>query len=166
MAVLIGISEDIKGARFEITKDRLVLGRHLNCDIILKDKAVSSQHCYIARRGSSYVLHDLNSTNGTRLNSERVAEAELIPKQVIQLGSSELMFDSSPSESAPAAQLANTQVVTESHPPTVITPKSFANVSPFGARRRDHRGLWLTIFIVVGLLALVGLFCFLRKLLI
>jgi len=166
VAVLIGISGEIKGTRFEITKDRLVLGRHLNCDIILKDNAVSSQHCYIARRGNCYVLHDLNSTNGTRLNSQRVAEVELTPKQVIQLGSTELMFDVSSSEPPPPAQSSSTQVVIDSDPPPVVAPKSFSSVSPFGARQRDNRGLWLTILIVVGLLALAGLVYFLRKLLI
>ena len=166
MAVLIGISGEIKGARFEITKARMVLGRQSNCDIMLKDNAVSSQHCYIGRRGDRYVLHDLNSTNGTRLNSQRMTEAELIPKQVIQLGSTELMFDAAPSEIPPPAQASSTQIVVDSEPATVVAPKSFSSVSPFGTRRRENRGLWLTIFIVVGLLALAGLVYFLRKLLI
>jgi len=163
VAVLIGISGEIKGTRFEITKDRLVLGRHLNCDIILKDNAVSSQHCYIARRGNRYVLHDLNSTNGTQLNFERITEAELAPKQIIQVGSTELMFDA-PSSEIPSSVLAsNTQVVVDDAPP-ITAPKSFSSVSPFGARPRDNRGLWLTAFIIIGLLALAGLAFFLYAL--
>lgn len=160
------MSGDVKGTRFDIVQDRVVLGRQATCDIVINDAAVSSQHCYIARRGDRYVLHDLNSTNGTQLNFQRIAEAELAPKQLIQLGATELLFDASPSEPAAASPSSNTQVVVDEAPPTVTAPKSFSSVSPFGARRRDHRGLWLTVFIAIGILALAGLVVFLRKLLI
>lgn len=161
MAFLVGISGEIKGTTFEITKDRIVLGRHMNCDIIVNDSAVSAQHCYIARRGSRFMLHDLNSTNGTQLNAQRVTEAELMPKQVIQIGSTELMFDAPASESPAPGLMTNTQVVIDEAPP-VAAPKSFSSVSPFGTRQRDNRGFWLTAFIVVGLLALAGLVFFLH----
>ena len=163
MAFLIGMSGELKGQKFEISKDRLVLGRHPNCNIIVNDGGVSSQHCYIARRGKRYVLHDLNSTNGTQLNFERITEAELAPKQIIQVGSTELMFDA-PSSEIPSSVLAsNTQVVVDDAPP-ITAPKSFSSVSPFGARPRDNRGLWLTAFIIIGLLALAGLAFFLYAL--
>jgi pSer/pThr/pTyr-binding forkhead associated (FHA) protein len=162
VAVLVGISGEVKGKTFEIAKDRVVLGRHANCDIIVNDTAVSSQHCYIARRDNRFILHDLNSTNGTQLNGGRITEAELTPKQIVQIGSTELMFDASPaeSESPPREPMTNTQIVIDDEPP-VAAPKSFSSVSPFGARRRDNRGLWLTVLVVVGLLALAGLVHFL-----
>ena len=163
MAFLVGLSGEIKGTTFEITKDRIVLGRHANCDIVVNDNAVSSQHCYIARRDKRFVLHDLNSTNGTQLNAQRITESELRPKQIIQIGSTELMFDAPAleSENPSPAVLTNTQVVIDDAPP-VAAPKSFSSVSPFGARRRDNRGLWLTMLIAVGLLALAGLVYFLH----
>ncbi len=166
MAVLIGRSGEIQGTRFEITKDRVVLGRNATCDIVLKDHTVSSQHCYIARRGDQYLLHDLNSTNGTQVNGQRISEAVLEPQQVVQVGGVELVFETSPSDAPPLEASASTQVVIDSAPATVTTPKSFASVSPFGARRRDNRALWLTLFIIIGLLALVGGVFFLRQLLV
>ncbi|MCG2680256.1 MAG: FHA domain-containing protein [Kiritimatiellae bacterium] len=160
MAFLIAMSGELKGQKFEISKERIVLGRHPNCDIILNDGAASSQHCYVARRGNRYILHDLNSTNGTQLNFQRVTEAELQPKQVIQVGATELMFDA-PSSEIPSSVLAsNTQVVIDDAP-AIAAPKSFSSVSPFGARHLDNRGLWLAAFIVTGLLALTGLAFFL-----
>ncbi|MBU4199897.1 MAG: FHA domain-containing protein [Verrucomicrobia bacterium] len=154
------MSGELKGQKFEISKERIVLGRHPNCDIILNDGAASSQHCYVARRGNRYILHDLNSTNGTQLNFQRVTEAELQPKQVIQVGATELMFDA-PSSEIPSSVLAsNTQVVIDDAP-AIAAPKSFSSVSPFGARHLDNRGLWLAAFIVTGLLALTGLAFFL-----
>ena len=160
MAFLIAMSGELKGQKFEINKERIVLGRHPNCNIIVNDNAVSSQHCYVARRGDRYVLHDLNSTNGTQLNFKRVTEAELQPKQVIQVGATELMFDAPSSEISSSVLASNTQVVIDDAP-AIAAPKSFSSVSPFGARRRDNRGLWLVTFIVIGLLALAGLAFFL-----
>ncbi len=162
MALLIGMSGEIKDAKFEIVKDRVVLGRNQNCDIVVNDGAVSSQHCYIARRGGRYVLHDLNSTNGTQLDGQRITEQELASGQTIQLGATELTFDASAPDAAPPGPAANTQLLADV-PPQAGTPKSFSSVSPFGARRRDSRGLWLTLFIVFGLLALAGLVWFLRS---
>ncbi len=164
MTVLIGMSGELKGQKFSISKDRTVLGRHPNCDIIVNDGAVSSQHCYIARRGNRYILHDLNSTNGTQLNFERVTEAELHPKQVIQIGSTELMFDAPDSKILAATSAAKTQVVVD-EAPAMLTPKSFSSISPFGARSGDSRNIWPTIFIIIGLLALVGVVFFLYSLL-
>ena len=93
MAFLIGMSEGLRGQKFEIKTDRTTIGRAPTNDIVINDVAASAQHCYISRRGDRYVLHDMNSTNGTCLNFDRISEAELHPKQVIQIGSSELMFD-------------------------------------------------------------------------
>lgn len=161
MAFLMGMSGAIKGTKFEIVKDRVVLGRNQNCDIIVDDGAASSQHCYVARRGAGYLLHDLNSTNGTLLDGERVTEVELASGQTIQLGATELLFDSSSPESRLAGPAANTQLL-EAPAPQAGTPKSFSSVSPFGARRRDSRGLWLAVFIVLGALALAGMIWVLR----
>ena len=159
MAFLIGMSGELKGQKFEITQDRLVLGRHPNCNIIVNDGGVSSQHCYIARRGKRYVLHDLNSTNGTQLNFERITEAELAPKQIIQVGSTELMFDA-PSSEIPSSVLAsNTQVVVDDAPP-ITAPKSFSSVSPFGARYKSRKGLWLALVLIFGFIVLIGMVYF------
>lgn len=157
MAVLIGMSGEVKGARFEINKDRLVLGRNAGCDIVLQDNSVSSQHCYVGRRGSGYVIHDLNSTNGTRVNAQVVSEAELLPKQVIQIGATEFLFDADPSEIPLPGQAASTQVVVESDQTSSFPPKSFSSVSPFGSRRRENYKLWPIFFGIIGLVVLAGL---------
>ena len=159
MAFLIGMSGSVKGQKFEINKDRTTLGRAANNDIIVRDEAVSSQHCYISKRSDRFILHDLNSTNGTMLNSQPVVgEAVLQHKQVIQLGASEMMFESDGPEDFTASTKPLTEVVVEKAPSTV--PKSFSSVSPFGARHKSRRGLWLGLVLVFGLLALIGMVYF------
>ena len=161
MAYLMGMSGAIKGQKFEICKDRMAIGRNPINDVVLTDEAVSSQHCYVARRGAQYILHDLNSTNGTMLNFERIKdEVELKHKQMIQIGSCEFMFNGDSDEGAGSSTAAVTQVVVDVSKP-VINPTFFESVSPFGTRRKSNRTLWVVVFIVIGLAALASLLIFL-----
>lgn len=161
MAHLMGMSGSVKGQKFEIHKDRITIGRNQVNDIVLADAAVSSQHCYVIRRGDSYMLHDLNSTNGTLLNFERITgEVELKSKHVIQIGSCEFMFNGDTEENSGASTTSITQVVVDMEKP-VINPTFFESVSPFGARKKSNRNLWLVVFAVIGLAALASLLIFL-----
>lgn len=161
MAFLIGMSGTAKGQKFEINKDRTTIGRADNNDIIVQDEAVSSQHCYISRRGDRFILHDLNSTNGTSLNLQPVlTEAVLQSKQVIQVGASELMFDSGSEENVTSTIKPLTEVVVEKAASVSSIPKSFSSVSPFGARYKSRKGLWLTLVLVFGFIALIGMVYF------
>ena len=161
MAYLMGMSGSVKGQKFEIRKDRMTIGRNQINDVVLTDEAVSSQHCYVARRGDRYILHDLNSTNGTLLNFERITdEAELKPKHVIQIGSCEFMFNGDSEEGRGASTTSMTRVVVDVGRP-VINLTFFESVSPFGTRRKSNRNLWLVVFVVIGLAALASLLVFL-----
>lgn len=161
MAYLMGMSGSVKGQKFEIRKDRMTIGRNQLNDLVLTDEAVSSQQCYVAKRGAGYVVHDLNSTNGTLLNFERIKdEVELKPKQVIQVGSCEFMFNADSEESTGLSTAAVTQVVVDGGRPE-INPAFFESVSPFGTRRKSNRNLWLVVFVVIGLAALASLLIFL-----
>lgn len=163
MAYLMGMSGSVKGQKFEIRKDRMTIGRNQINDLVLTDEAVSSQHCYVARRGASYVLHDLNSTNGTFLNFARITdEVELKPKHVIQIGSCEFMFDDNSEESTGSSTATMTQmVVVVDREKPVANPTFFESVSPFGTRQKSNRNLWLVVFVVIGLAALASLLVFL-----
>jgi len=161
VAYLMGMSGSVKGQKFEIRKDRMSIGRNQINDLVLTDEAVSSQHCYVARRGENYILHDLNSTNGTLLNAERITdEVELKPKYVIQIGSCEFIFNDDSDEGAGASTASVTQVVVDVGRP-VINPTFFESVSPLGTRRKSNRNLWLVVFVVIGLAALASLLVFL-----
>ena len=50
------------------------LGRSRECDIVVEDANVSRRHAELRPRGSAWVLSDLGSTNGTRLNGWRVGQ--------------------------------------------------------------------------------------------
>jgi pSer/pThr/pTyr-binding forkhead associated (FHA) protein len=67
------------GPPVEITKDLMLVGRKENCDLRLEHKSVSKLHCVIVRTDGLLILRDLGSTNGTRVNGQRVRRAALLP---------------------------------------------------------------------------------------
>ncbi|MBU4301971.1 MAG: DUF3662 and FHA domain-containing protein [Actinobacteria bacterium] len=68
------------------------IGRVTDNDIVLPDPNMSRVHAQVTRRGGSYFITDLDSTNGTWLNEQRVSESELGDNDVIRLGSTRLLF--------------------------------------------------------------------------
>jgi len=155
MAVLVGMSGHVAGKNFEMDRDEISIGRSSDNTIELDDPAVSGRHCLIVRDGNNYVLRDLGSTNGTRLNSRDVKESILKPKDLIQIGSAELMFDSEDAGDFQTSTFAETQVEIEPGPATA--PESFESISPFGARAKDGgKGMWYFLIALVGFLALAA----------
>lgn len=73
--------------------EALELGREPDNDAMLPDPKVSRHHARIQRDGERYVLADLDSSNGTFVNGERVtAPARLEEGDVILIGDVELLF--------------------------------------------------------------------------
>jgi DNA-binding NtrC family response regulator len=70
----------------------LVIGRGENCDIVLLDGASSRQHARVEKRGSVFVVVDLESTNGTFVNGARVRERRLEDGDEVALGGVRLRF--------------------------------------------------------------------------
>lgn len=156
MAHLIGVSGKVQGQNFPVGKDRTTIGRTPANDITLDDPTVSANHCYIARRGTRFVLHDLNSTNGTLVNSKKITECELSNREAVQIGALEFMFEGE--ATAPAANLTTEQAQAMASPSSTVTiPKSFSSVSPFGTKRQKNRRLWIVLMGAVALVALAGL---------
>jgi len=72
MAVLKALLGLPAGERFELTGESAVLGRHPDCDIVLRSGAVSRRHARIVRQADGYYIEDLHSRNGTYLNGQLV----------------------------------------------------------------------------------------------
>jgi hypothetical protein len=82
-----------KGDHFDLFGG-ISLGRSADADIRLDDRYASGFHARVFARGGSYVVEDLNSTNGTLLNSQELhGEAELRPGDVIRIGDTEFRFE-------------------------------------------------------------------------
>ena len=73
-------------------KPRLLVGRSDHNDIPISSRFVSRHHALLVRHGGSTFLMDLNSTNGTFVNSRRVSNHVLIHDDVITIGDHRIKF--------------------------------------------------------------------------
>jgi hypothetical protein len=81
------------GKSYALTKSALVLGRDSSCDIVLDDANVSRRHAQLTQDViGTWKLTDLNSTNGTRINGNRVTNALLRDGDGITIGVTVLEF--------------------------------------------------------------------------
>src|SRR5712692_3489498 len=64
----------------------VMVGRDRSCAIVLAHPAVSRRHARITLSGTSCVLEDLKSANGTYVNNTRVEKAKLKPGDVVRFG--------------------------------------------------------------------------------
>jgi FHA domain-containing protein len=70
------------------------LGRSADADIRLDDRYASGIHARVFNRSGAYFVEDMNSTNGTLLNSRELhGEAELNPGDLIRIGDTEFRFE-------------------------------------------------------------------------
>ena len=78
---------------------------------------------------------------------------ELKPKDLVQVGSVEFLFNSQDIPLSEAEAIYNKTEIVEAAGPAV-KPQSFNSISPFGARRKENQSMWTIIIAVVGALAL------------
>ena len=74
----------------------LRIGRASDSDLVLRDGRVSRQHARLHGRDGVLVLTDLGSTNGTRVNGQRIREVVLGAGDQIGMGDTVLVLGSSP----------------------------------------------------------------------
>src|SRR5262245_43874570 len=75
------------GPSILLDKPILLIGRHPECDIQIDSRKVSRRHCCIAQVEDYLVVRDLDSTNGIRINGQRVVEGRLNPGDELTIGS-------------------------------------------------------------------------------
>jgi len=81
------------GRRTVLTGASLDVGRSRGCDLVIDDPNVSRRHAELRREGERWVVADLGSTNGIKVNGQRVSEAALDAGDEITLGLSRLTFE-------------------------------------------------------------------------
>ena len=93
MPILMQIKNDVVQTKFAIEQKTTSIGRGTDNDVQLDDGTVSANHAWIEylpanadRKKDQYRLVDLNSTNGTFLNEEKVTEQVIHHNDVVRIG--------------------------------------------------------------------------------
>lgn len=84
------------------TDERVVLGEYVvsigrmpDCTIVLADPNVSRNHAEVRPQGDGYIVVDLGSTNGTRVNGVRITQHELRDGDELMFGNTRMIFTAS-----------------------------------------------------------------------
>lgn len=94
LATILVRTGQLKGNRLPVRVPVINIGRADYNDVVLPDDSVSSAHAKMQRREGVWILTDLNSTNGSFVDGERVqGEAMLSPGATLKLGDVSLLFD-------------------------------------------------------------------------
>jgi signal transduction histidine kinase/ActR/RegA family two-component response regulator len=72
------MSGNDQGQSYEVEGDRMTIGRGSGNEVRIRETAVSRNHLRIAKKGSSYLILDLNSTNGTFVKGMPITPGEEI----------------------------------------------------------------------------------------
>jgi pSer/pThr/pTyr-binding forkhead associated (FHA) protein len=75
-----------------IDKPRIIIGRSDHNDLRVNSRFVSRNHAMLIRNGNATFLMDLNSTNGTIVNSRRISNQVLMHNDIISLGNHRIKF--------------------------------------------------------------------------
>lgn len=91
---LVALDGPQKGEDFRLREGKNALGSEPASEVVLRDPAVSGRHASINYKEGTFVITDLDSTNGTFLNgnAEPVARVELKDNDVIRVGETALKF--------------------------------------------------------------------------
>lgn len=113
-----------------IDKTPITIGRKPDNDIVIDNMAVSSHHAKLTLQGNSYVVEDLQSTNGTFLNGKRIINAALKHNDQVGVGQHTLEFNfpDAPKQEA-AAPAAPSQPI-DSDATVVMGPKAPSTPPP------------------------------------
>jgi hypothetical protein len=153
MACLTVMDGPLKGQRIALDQPLTRVGRREGNDWVLQDSSVSGSHCEVERTAGGFLLRDLGSTNGTKVNSEPIKDKPLFRNDIIQVGEVPVMIEG---EDVPqtaigeASSIPRTTIIIPPKPPTTIeTPKGFV-------KKSNSNKIWIGVIIGL-LLVIVGL---------
>ena len=83
-----------EGMTYDLGDEEVVIGRNPTTDITLLDEGISREHALVLfdEDAAGYVIEDLASTNGTKVNGKRVRSATLHEGDEIQVGQTLFRF--------------------------------------------------------------------------
>jgi hypothetical protein len=167
MAKLVVLSEGLTGKSIDLKPDKTTIGRLEDNNFQITEGSVSSHHCEVLLRGKDIVVKDLNSTNGTFVNNERVTtEAVLKPGQILRLGQIEMRLETGEALPPSKKQFDQTRVIggVKAGDFEQGTRPVFDKNSPFAKKSNKTAVIFITVGIVLAVIILIFLLIAYQKL--
>ena len=80
------------GAQFRVTGARVRFGRAADSDIVVTDSSASRNHAELVKANESFVIKDLNSSNGVFVNGKKIKEHYLVSGDIFSIGNHEYRY--------------------------------------------------------------------------
>ena len=162
MPRLVAQSAEFAGKSFDLSGKEITVGRVADNKIQVEHASVSGHHAVMSLDGLDYSIKDLDSTNGTRINGERITTQKLRRNDILRLGNIELLYDSE--HQPPGQPMPNpSERVNLAECATHGRPPDFSNASPVVKRMRGAPPkYWTAILALLSVLALgaIGYFVY------
>ena len=100
------------------------IGRAPHCDLILRDESVSREHAKIVRTNAGWVINDLGSKNGLKINTYRTRQQQLRDGDCIDIGTAKLWVEIGPLNPTGKARVVFQQELA-GHPTEVLDMDRF-----------------------------------------
>ncbi len=156
MARLVLLSEGLTGRTYELKAEKTTVGRLPDNTFSIPEASVSSHHAEILLRGSDVLIKDLNSTNGTFINGEKVSEAVVKPGQILRVGMVEMRLEAGEPAKAISKQILDqTRVIPQGVKLDEIegtrTPLNLEKTG-FGRKSNKATRIFIMLAIAVGII--------------
>ncbi|MEM6821061.1 MAG: FHA domain-containing protein [Verrucomicrobiota bacterium] len=155
MPRIVSKSPEFADKVFDLTGDTVGVGRTDENPIAISHPSISSNHAEFRFEGGDYRLVDLGSTNGSRVNDEKISEVLLRNGDIVMLGNILFSYESEVVVEAPPLPEAEARVDL-SGPIAGGRPAEFKNLAPLKKPKKSGGGIPILIILAV-LIALGGL---------
>ena len=160
MPRLVLLSEGLTGRTYELKVEKSSVGRVSDNTIEIAEPSISSHHCELVLRGNEVLVKDLNSTNGTFINGEKISEGVLKTGQILRLGTVDMRLETGEAGSASTKKpLDQTRAIPQGVKLDELEgtrPVSFEGKKGFEKKSNKGTKFFIVAAIVVGAV-LVGL---------
>ena len=161
MARLVLLSEGLTGKTFELKPELTTVGRLPDNALQIPEASVSSHHCEVQLRGNDLFVRDLDSTNGTFINGEKIKEGTVKPGQILRLGVVDMRLETGDAQASAVDKkklMEQTRVIPKGITVEQLVGTQPLDVSKGGFEKKDNKATkrFVALVIIVGVI-LVGL---------
>ena len=151
MACLTVMDGPLKGQRVTLEPPVTRVGRREGSDWVLQDGSVSGAHCEIEKNSTGFVIRDLDSTNGTKVNNEPVKQKPIFRNDIILIGEIPVMLegDDVPETEKPEPYSIPRTTIVIQQKRNLETPKEFG-------KKSNSNKVWIAVIFVL-LLVIIAL---------